>query len=273
MRKLSEIDKRILDNILECGCDKLSAINTIASPLFVKGQHAILIMEDVYLLSCDDANTSSINSQMISFISLIKELQKEGYVYLVNTSDKQLLIQNGISSELWCTEGVYATELGVIEHLDNSRIHITSSKKDYSGIAYPKEYSDTLKYILTSDFCPTTELEKFKKNGYVSDELARYKRDLFYTRLGLVASFVALLVSLIHPFFLTRWQTKYQTDYNNDNAFCTVNEVQHNDYINNMQTISTSLDSLLKDVRLLNENISEKQQRKAPFRIKQNSGK
>lgn len=247
MRNLTITDKQIIDKILACGLNTLSPVCDIASGMFLSGQTALLLCNKAYLLRCGNFDVSSVQAQLIAFVSLLTELQHEGFVYLVNYNTcNQLLIQKDLQNEVWITDNVLNTNLGKLKFDGTKGVCIsTAENAEYIGNAYSEGYSKILFQLLTSYICPTEKLRKYKDVGYLSDDAVRYKKELCYTRIGLAVSLFALLLSIVSPFWVTKWQTKYQCDYNNEHSYTTINGEEHHEYLRELNHISSTLDSIV----------------------------
>lgn len=246
MRKLTSTDKHIIDKILAYGQNTLNPVSEIASEMFLKGHTALLLCDKAYLLRYGNIDVSSIQTQLIAFVSLITELQRDGFIYLVdNNTCNQILIQKGLPNEVWITDDVFNTNLGEIKFDGKRGVFInTSGNSKYMGNAFSDEYSKVLFQLLTSYICPTEKLSKYKEAGYLSDDAVRYKTELRYTRIGLIVSLFALLISIASPFWITIWETKYQSEYNNEHSYSTIKEEQYQEYLNGLNRISSILDSI-----------------------------
>ena len=241
MRKLSKADKKIIDKISQIKCTTPNSLSNIVSEIFKTDKCALFVSDLVYLIKVRDYNYDSILSEFVGFISLVNELENEGYIYLIpNLNNKEIIIQYNVSTEIWTDQGSKNSKIGTITTKENNEVQIISGTILYEGKAFSKKYSDTLKHILLSYICPTDKLKKFQKEGYVSDEVSKYKTQLCYTRLALGVSLIALIVSIFYPFWLTKWQT----NYNNENAVSTLVDSQYYEYKLRLYEISSSLDSI-----------------------------
>lgn len=252
MRKLSKDDKALLDKIASYDNSSLHPVSNIVSEIFKSGQTALFIADKTYLLKKEDVALHEVQSQLLSIISLLSELRQEGYIYLLENNDSgPLIIQKGQRSEVWSNQGTQCSALGEIEYLGTDTVKVSDNKCSYTGKAFSRDFSSILSHLLTSYLCPTDKLKSFKESGYLTDDEYKYKTELCYTRIGLIISLAALFASFFIPVCLTKWQTKYQTDYNNKNAITTIDKAQFNKVILNLNNITTSLDSLNEQINAL----------------------
>lgn len=254
MRKLSKDDKALLDIVASYDNSSLNPVSNLVSEIFQPGQTALFIADKTYLLKKEDVVLNEVQSTLLCVISLLSELRQEGYIYLLEDNDfVPIIIQKDQRKEVWSNQGTLYSKLGIIEFIDTDTVSVSDDQCSYSGKAFSKEYSNILNHLLTSYLCPTDKLKSFKKAGYVSDDEYRYKTELCYTRFGLIISLVALFASFLFPVCLTKWQTSYQTDYNNKNAITTIDKTQFNKVVSNLNKISTSLDSINANITTINE--------------------
>ena len=254
MRTLSKDEKSFLDKIARYDNSTLNPVSDIISEIFIPGQTALLIKDKAYLLKRDNVERDAVISRMLCLISLLSELKQEGYIYLLEKSDSgPLLIQKDQRNEVWSAQGRTCSVLGNFEFIGSDTVRVSDGKSSYAGKAFSQELSLILDRLLTSYLCSTDKLKSFKKVGYVTDDVKRYKTELCYTRIGLVISLVALFVSLLFPLWLTKWQTSYQTDYNNKNAITTIDETQLNKVVSNLKQITTSLDSINTNINTIHK--------------------
>ena len=254
MRKLSKDDKALLDIIVSYDISSLNPVSNLVSEIFQPGHTALFISDKTYLLKKEGVAINEVQSKLLSIISLLSELRQEGYIYLLEDNDSgPILIQKDQINEVWSNQGTVYSKLGKIESIDTDTVSASDEQCSYSGKAFSKEYSNTLNHLLTSYLCPTDKLKSFKKSGYVSDDEYRYKTELCYTRIGLIISLVALFASFLTPVWLTKWQTRYPTDYNNTNAITTIDETQLNKVVSDLKKIATSLDSINANITTIHE--------------------
>lgn len=254
MRKLSKDDKALLDKIAYYENSNLNPVSNLVSEIFQPGQSALFVSDKTYLLKKNNVAINEVQSKLLSIISLLSELRQEGYIYLLEDNDPgPILIQKDQRNEVWFNQGSLCSVLGKIEFIGTDSVRVSDGKCSYTGKAFTIEYSNILIHVLTSYLSPTEKLKSFKKAGYVSDDEYRYKTELCYTRIGLVISLFALFASFLSPVCLTKWQTSYQTDYNNKNAVTTIDKSQFNKVVSDLNKIKTSLDSLISHVKTVHE--------------------
>lgn len=172
---------------------------------------------------------------LIGCLSLLRQAEQASWIYCVDSPERADLFLNGKRNEVVVEKG------GQSFVLDGGKVTINEGQAVYknklgeilmTGICLDKALSkDIVKYIGSIAFS-TPLLDDFIANKFHDEEQVRYLKQLCYTRVALVVSFVALFIS---PLFNVCCANKF--------GYTTVDETQ-------FQTIKDGLERITKSVSI-----------------------
>lgn len=217
MRKLDKEDKQIIRNISNIKENDIKTVGSLIAHLFKADKSALLVYDKIYILTTESTDSTAILVLMAKIMSLIDYLQNDGYLYLI-PNEEHYFLQDGFDSKITintnydieCCRGHFVKgPCGMRIEIDN---------KSFVSIEIPEQIEKTFKMVVCSYVYPTTKLVELVKNDFAFGDELRYKTELKYTRIGLVISIVALLISIAAPFYMTK--------YNNKHSITTVDSIQ-----------------------------------------------
>ena len=245
MRKLDEEDKRIIKNISNVGEGEIKTVGSLITHLFKADKSAILVYDKVYLFTERGVDSSSMLILMAKILSLIDSLQNEGYLYLIPNKD-YLFLQDGFDSSVTVnTHGDISCRRGTFER-NASVMSIVLDNRPFVSIDLPEKIEEALKMIICNFVYPTAKLHELIKNDFTFGDELKYKTELKYTKRGLLISMIALCCSIVAPF--------YMTDYNNKHAISTIDSIQFNRIVQEIQNNNTME---CKDCQMIIKNAKE----------------
>lgn len=252
MKKLDDIDKEIIRSIDKVCQSNIGKISNVIASFFKENQSALLIHDDIYLLTVDDMFSSKMFLSMVKIVSLIDSLQKNGYIYLIPNKES-FFLQNGCDSSITIsTQGEISCHLGIIERDSHDMIKLTTKGKSYRSVEISKEFRLALKQTICNFVYPSPKLHELIKNNFVFDEELRYKNELKYTKIGLGISIFALLLSI-------------GSEYNNKHAITTIDSIQIQK-IENAILDHTKRDSIY--IQSIKESEAKKYEKDSPVKRK-----
>lgn len=247
MRNLNKSDKDLIRSLTRIEMSKNVLLKDIFQGILEEGKYAVLINEDNIHLFCNEGDGSACEIQqlIIHHISLLEQLENEGYIYLIiDESRDSFFLQGKVKQEVWCDGNILKCYLGDIIKSNNS-FSIPCKNGKYEEIPLSKNMGSQLNKFIRSIVYPTDKLYDFVKNGFLSEDAVKYKKNYHIALGGLVVSLAALFVSIGAPF----WMTCYTTKYNNDNAITTIDTSQISSVTKRLDEIILQVGNDINEIR------------------------
>lgn len=243
MRKIGDVDKSLIYAILD-GQKESSELFDIFNKCLPKDKCALVLScsQTIFLSRCDSSTSKDVLLVLIQYVSLLKQLEDDGYIYVIySEKNGKKLVQNGINPEIWTEEGVEKCYLGDLKIDETGQLTIIGADCKYVEEPISEPLSRLLCKYIMSTVVPSDKLIDFRKNNFLSDDAIKYRSGFRATLCGLIITFVALLVSIFSPFWMTQ--------YNNEHAISTLDSLQYCGATKILEKLVNNTDSLLLEVK------------------------